>query len=167
MLKLKTAVLAVATAMILMTQWDAAQAGTVAYQVHFGTAGNQAFDGAYEMDFDVNSPIEVTKLGVFDSGSDGLGLPITAQRWSRSGISGSLLASLAFSPDDPGTLVNGSRFMTLPSSMTLPVGSYTIAAHGYGGAEPAFNQGVSLTRFAVSRTVCNRTSRLWGRADSV
>src|SRR2546423_1481323 len=54
-------------------------APAIAYQVPGGTLGNQAFGGSLGMDFNVNQPVVVTQLGVFDSGSDGLQLPLTAR----------------------------------------------------------------------------------------
>lgn len=115
-----------------------------AYQVPEGTVGNQDFDGAMGMDFDVNADIAVTRLGVFDGGSDGLALPLTARLYDRE--SGIELVSLEFTPEDPGELVGGSRFKTLAVPVCLPAGfQATIVAEGYGETEMNGNQGeVSL-----------------------
>src|SRR5437016_13537351 len=61
-----------------------AHAQVIAYRVTAGTVGNQDdLGGALGMDFDVNAPIMVTRLGVFDSGSNGLGRFLTAQIYDR------------------------------------------------------------------------------------
>ncbi|NMD21572.1 MAG: hypothetical protein GYA76_15190 [Verrucomicrobia bacterium] len=47
-----------------------------------GTEGNQDFSGALGMDFDVDNPILVTRLGVFDDLSDGMSLSTSNQSFS-------------------------------------------------------------------------------------
>ncbi len=144
--------------------WIAAQAsagfggnaggGTVAYRVHAGTPGNQAYDGALGMDFVVNRPVLVTELGCFDDDSDGLNATITVQLWRRndngtpanfSDDSGAgVAASMTFNQTAPGTLFEGSRFKPLVSPLNLSTGAYTIIAYGYGVSELAGNLGVGL-----------------------
>ena len=71
--------------------------GTIIYDVAEGTEGNQDFGGSLGMDFDVSSVITVSELGAFDSGSDGLFLPIRVELWSREGDSGiEVLAEIDF-----------------------------------------------------------------------
>ena len=121
-----------------------APAAFIAYEVPLGTAGNQAFGGILGMDFTVNSSLAVTHLGVFDDGSDGLNLDITAELWARNDggtpndpfddSSGSLLASHLFS-GNAEALIGGSRFFQLSSALSLDPGAYTIVAYGYGTAE--------------------------------
>ncbi len=110
----------------------------VAYQVPAGTVGNQAFNGAIGMDFDVLVDIEVTHLGVFDSGSDGLNLAIQARLYDRD--SREVLALLDFSPGDDGEPDGGSRFKPLDPPLELPAGFRgSIVAEGYGASEPLGN----------------------------
>lgn len=126
-----------------------ASAQTIAYEIAPGTVGNQEFGGSLGLDFNVIVPIEVVELGSFDSGSDGISLPITVQLWSRDDagtpaesiddFGSAQLASLTFSPGDDGAAVGGSRFKALPSPLTLGVGSYTIVASGFGAGEPNGN----------------------------
>ncbi|MDG2125394.1 MAG: lamin tail domain-containing protein [Verrucomicrobiales bacterium] len=123
-----------------------------AYLVPGGTTGNQAFDGTLGMDFVANTPLQITHLGVFDSGSDGLSSTITASLYHRddNGTPGNPdddsalapVATLKFSPPSPGTLENGSRFKPLASPASLPAGPYTIVASGYSTAEPNGNVGL-------------------------
>jgi hypothetical protein len=109
----------------------------VAYVVTAGTAGNQEFGGVLGMDFDVANPIVVTQIGVFDDNSDGLQLPITAKLWDRSDpASPVVLETVEFTPEEPGTLVGGSRFKPLPAPRRLEIGFRgTIGAEGYGAGE--------------------------------
>jgi len=109
----------------------------VAYVVSAGTAGNQAFGGVLGMDFDVANPIVMTQIGVFDDNSDGLKLPITAKLWDRSDPANpTVLETVEFTPEDPGTLVGGSRFKALAAPRSLGIGFQgTISAEGYGADE--------------------------------
>ncbi len=107
---------------------------TVAYIVPEGTIGNQSFGGSLGLDFDVNFPITVTRLGVFDSGSDGLALPITARLYDRD--LQTELVSIAFTPEEPGELIDGSRFSDLEVPIGLPTGFRgSIVGEGYGVEE--------------------------------
>jgi hypothetical protein len=134
---------AAACALFMFTAVAPLGAATIAYQIPAGTVGNQDFFGPLGMDFDVLADVSVSRLGVFDSGSDGLGLPLTAELWSRNGNAGSLLPGgvLSFTPADPGVLVGGSRFKDLAAPILLTPGSYSIVAHGYGPAEFNGNSG--------------------------
>ncbi len=116
--------------------------GAIAYVVPEGTVGNQVFGGSLGMDFDVTgADIAITHLGVFDSGSDGLATELTARLYDRSDMS--LLATLSFTPNDPGNLIDGSRFKELDTAIALPQGFQgTIVAEGYNSAEPNGNAGV-------------------------
>jgi len=114
-------------------------AGTIALEIEAGAIGTQEFGASLGIDFDVNSSIKITRLGVFDSGADGLGLDLGASVWSRDGDTGTELASLAFSTADPGELIGGSRFKNLADDLVLTPGSYTIVGYGYGVGEPNGN----------------------------
>jgi hypothetical protein len=115
-------------------------------------AGVQNFSGDLGMDFVVNEfPIEVTTLGAFDSNQDGWFSEITVELWSRNdaGTPGAfgddtgidILATEVFNSQSEGSLIGGSRFHDLASSVTLDPGSYTIVARGYGPDELLANAG--------------------------
>lgn len=107
---------------------------TIAYQVPAGTVGNQAFTGPLGMDFDVNSPIRVTELGVFDSAQDGLVNTITAYIYDRT--TQTSIVSLPFTAASPGTLVAGSRMKALPAPIVLPAGFQgSIVAENFGASD--------------------------------
>ena len=126
----------------------------IAYEIAPGTVGAQPHGGALGMDFIVNGNITVDDLGAFDSGGDGIMLPITVELWSRNdggtpldpaddfGIS--VLAMANFAPGDDGTLVDGSRFKALAAPLDLAAGAYTISAYGYGDTELNFNSSGSM-----------------------
>jgi hypothetical protein len=119
---------------------------TTAYLVPAGTVGNQAFNGAVGMDFDVNpnQPIEVSELGVFDSGSDGLQTTITVKLYNRDTgqvvTQGAEVAQLTFAAGNTGELIGGSRFLALSTPLFLPAGFHgSIVAEGYGNGEELGN----------------------------
>ncbi|MEC9037004.1 MAG: hypothetical protein VX588_09295, partial [Verrucomicrobiota bacterium] len=117
--------------------------GTIIYDVAEGTEGNQDFGGSLGMDFDVSSVITVSELGAFDSGSDGLFLPIRVELWSREGDSGiEVLAEMDFDENDEGVLEGGHRFKALTEPLILEPGGYTIVATGYGAGERNYNRGI-------------------------
>jgi hypothetical protein len=114
----------------------------IAYKVQPGVHGNQAYGGALGMDFDVTAAITITRLGVFDDGSDGLTVPLTARIFDRDSLAE--LALVSFARDDPGALIDGSRFKALDPPLDLLEGFHgTVSGSGYGGGERNGNQGVS------------------------
>jgi hypothetical protein len=123
--------------------------GGIAYLVPEGTFGNQDFGGSLGMAFDVGRPVRVTWLGVFDSGGDGLFLTITAVLYNRA--TQAPVATLVFTPEDPGELIGGSRFKPLPTAVSLAAGFQgTMAVSGYGAEEQNGNAGavdLGLTTF--------------------
>ncbi len=117
------------------------QAGTIAYQVPYGTNGNQAFSGPFGMDFNVQGTILVTHLGVFDDGSNGLNRDLTAYIYNRTATS-TPVVSLQFPTTDQGQLIGGSRFKPLPNPIYLPFGFQgSIVAENYGTGERNGNSG--------------------------
>jgi hypothetical protein len=123
----------------------------IAYRNLVGFEGNQNFEGTLGMDFVVKSPILITKLGIFDSSSDGLKCPLNAKIWQRNENGSAyrfdddygvrILAEMDFTPDSPGMLVESNRFKPLPEPLLLQPGAYTILASGYGEGEPNGNEG--------------------------
>ena len=113
----------------------------VAYGNLTGAEGSISLPGPLGHDFVVNSTISVTQLGVFDSAADGLNRTITAELWSRDGNSGTRLARLAFTTNEPGTLIESNRFKPLDTPVILLPGDYTISAYGYGSSEKAGHEG--------------------------
>ncbi|MCI0458154.1 MAG: PKD domain-containing protein, partial [Gemmataceae bacterium] len=114
---------------------------TIAYQVAGGTLGVQDFSGPLGMDFNTTQDVLVTRLGVFDSGADGLARALTARLYNRD--TGTQLADLAFATGDTGSLGDGSRFLPLATPLVLPAGFHgTMVAEGYGPGELNGNGGL-------------------------
>jgi PKD repeat protein len=129
----------------------------IAYQVPAGLTGNQDIFGTTSigMDFDVNLDVTIFRLGVFDSGADGLSLPLTATLYDRD--TALPMAALQFTPDDPGELVEGSRFKDLDEPLVLAPGFHgSISCYGQGGTEPNFNTygGASTGLWSTSTGHC-------------
>src|SRR5436190_20032607 len=122
-----------------------APASITAYNITAGTVGNQPdFGGALGMDFNITSGpgVTVDRLGVFDSGSNGLSIPITARIYDRTTGLPVPGGTLSFAAGATGTLEAGSRFLNLAAPITLPGGFQgTIVAEGYGASEPNGNGG--------------------------
>ncbi|HWB06918.1 MAG TPA: lamin tail domain-containing protein [Verrucomicrobiales bacterium] len=117
-----------------------------AYAIAQGTPGIQNYNGALGLDFNVVRQIEVMQIGCFDHNSDGIaaGVTITAQIWRRNAapdlvdldsVTAGVQSSITFTAASGGTLVGGQRFKTLAAPITLPPGSYTVVAYGYGATE--------------------------------
>jgi hypothetical protein len=113
----------------------------IAYDVPGPQAGNQGWTGSLGLDFDVLSPIAVQALGVFDSNNDGISLTgtLNAEIFNRSTMLGIATTLTSFTNALPGTLVNGSRFKDLVTSVTLPTGQYSIVAWGFSDSDPNGN----------------------------
>ncbi len=115
--------------------------GGIAYIVPAGLEGNQALGGgSVGMDFDVGRPIKVTKLGVFDDGSDGLKMTLTAVLYDRAARK--ILATQEFTTSNQGELIDGSRFLTLPEPVVLDVGfqGSMVIWYSSGSDERLFNR---------------------------
>ena len=121
--------------------YDVQGENILAYGNLTGAPGTSSFSGSFGHDFDVNSIISITQLGVFDSGADGLSRKITAEIWSRSDNSGKKLTTMEFTSSDPGTLVDSNRFKPLQTPVVLDPGSYSVVAYGYGFTERAGHEG--------------------------
>src|SRR5262245_21068776 len=115
----------------------------IAYNVPALTVGNQVFGGSLGMDFDVNQPIVITDLGVFDSSSDGItaGSTLNAQLFNRA-TTATASPILTFTNGSPGALVGGSLFKPLATPILLPAGFQgTMVDWGHDAFEPNGNQG--------------------------
>jgi hypothetical protein len=126
---------------LLVLAGGVAHGQVVAYQVPSGVVGNQTSGGTVSigMDFNVVTPIRVTQLGVFDSGSDGLIAPLQAAIYDRSSqlLAAPVLSFAAGTGATSGTLNGGSRFLDV-TPIDLPAGFQgTIVVYGYGNGTTA------------------------------
>lgn len=128
----------------------------IAYRTREMTEGEQAYHGKLGHDFVVNEPIEVTRLGVFDSKSDGLKQKIVCELWQRDdggtpeefGDDRGLkrLAIARFATGDSAELIDANRFKSLKMPLRLEPGAYSIVAYGYGANELNGNDGITGSR---------------------
>jgi hypothetical protein len=111
-----------------------------ATQVYFSTvqnlAGNQAYTGTLGLNFDVNSPISISALGVFDDSSNGLQSSLAVTIYDRTtGLA--LFTPVVFAA---GTANTGDEYIFQNiAPLLLGAGSYQLAAWNYGASEMNYN----------------------------
>ncbi len=128
-------------AIFMLIAWAAAaQADIVAYDVPAPSIGNQPWTGSLGMDFNVNSPVTITALGVYDSGQDGISGTLSAVIYNRD-TGQPVTKTLSFTTSNPGTLNDGSRFLTLTFPVTLVPGNYSVVSWGYSASDLNGNLG--------------------------
>ncbi|OPZ30661.1 MAG: hypothetical protein BWZ02_00638 [Lentisphaerae bacterium ADurb.BinA184] len=116
-----------------------------AYEAPAGTVGSQTWGGALGLDFDVQTPVIIGQLGIFDSGGNGLAGTLSARLYDRDDPSAPL-ASLTFSAADAGTLNSAFRFKDLVTPVSLPAGFHgCIVADGFSGSDPNGNSSPPAT----------------------
>ncbi len=125
--------IAIVAAVVALVGRTADAAVMIAYD-NGAVAPNQAFNGALGLDFDVNSAIQITSLGVFNSGVlanlDGVtGAGVQVGIYDRA--TGTLVGSLlSLNSSSAVTQVNGNAFQAI-----TPI----ILAAGFQGSVVAFN----------------------------
>lgn len=122
--------------------------------------GTQNFNNSFGNDFNVNSAITVSQLGVFDNGQNGLSTdgtqPITATLYNRTTGLAVTGGSIGFGGNtgSDGTLVDGYRFKSI-SPITLQPGQYSIITDFYsqpGHEENFYNAGGNTNNTVVRDT---------------
>lgn len=105
------------------------------YNAGAGLSGNQTWGGTLGLDFRVNSPVQVTSLGAFDHGGDGILGHVKTTIFSSGG---SVVAPIV---DFSGALNPGGEAYIRQSvtPFTLNPGTYQLASWGYGAADPNYN----------------------------
>jgi len=155
-MKLAISVLAVGSAFLGSTFADSVYVNPIG-------DGNQNYTGGLRMDFDLSRSITVTSLGAFDSAQDGFVGSITVDLYRRSGTP-AILASQTFT-GTLGTLIDGSRFLTLLTPLILPSGFQgSIVAHGYSASDLNGNVGCNSGACGVNSVDANPTTNSLGSA---
>jgi len=116
-----------------------------AYSVQDGTVGGQQYTGSLGLDFQVVSSIQVSALGAFDSGGDGLKTikPVALYQLNSAPTPPQLLVR-GIVPTGTGIPYGGGfRWLTLDSSVVLNPGTYTIVADGFGNGDANGNSGLT------------------------
>jgi hypothetical protein len=109
----------------LMMFAQSSRAASVAFTIDNATGqtlGNPPFTLGFN--FTANSPITVTKLGLFDSGQNGLFERHAVGLWNNSGI---LLASASVAQGTTDPLINQFRYASI-APIALAPGTYQVGA---------------------------------------
>jgi hypothetical protein len=123
---------------VLLTGFGAAPSNAVVLQTsNSGGVGNQAWSGV-GLEFTVNAPINVTAIGIFDSGLDGIFGSLTADLMT---LGGTVLASSVFT-STAGPLTNGGYLFQAITPVTLAVGTYYLMGYGWTGTDLEHNSNV-------------------------
>jgi beta-1,3-N-acetylgalactosaminyltransferase 2 len=92
--------------------------------------------GPVGYDFQVNFPVTIKALGVYDYGNDGLQSNITVTLYDTT--TKQEITHVIFSPDNPGMLANGVRFTRCPVSIVLTKEfRASIIAEGFTKEDPS------------------------------
>ncbi len=106
------------------------EASTIAY-MDPADVGNQVWTGNLGEDFTVNSPIQITALGVYDSGQTGdIGGTLEVAIFASDGTQET--PTVVFS-GTTGTLIGGDLFQNLATPITLGPGDYSLTTTGWDG----------------------------------
>ena len=135
----KLAALFLVTSFGVLTTSSVSWGAVIAYDNSLQT-GNQTLTGSVSlgMDFNVNAPISVTALGVFDSGGRPLLNSLTAILYNRA--TQTAVAQFTFPVGTSMTLINGDLFQNLNTPLILPAGFQgSIVAQGFGTGQPNGN----------------------------
>jgi hypothetical protein len=97
-----------------------AQVTFIAFDAPTGVAANQFISNPLGLDFNVNTSIKITALGVFDSGQDGLAFSQVVRIYNRA--TEASVADVTIPAGASATLNGGSRFVTLTTPLVLPAG---------------------------------------------
>lgn len=131
---LRVAVLAVGALCVAAT---GARANTIVFNNAPG-AGSQS-NYVLGMDFDVLSAVTVTQLGAFDNNGDGFSTDVI--QVGIFDMSGTLVGTSVALTGTAGTLVGGSRFLSVTTPFVLAPGRYSIVAAGFTDTTKSGNTG--------------------------
>jgi len=91
-----------------------------AYAARIGLKPNQSFAGVIGLDFDVLSPIVVTKMGLWDSGGRGIAQPSFVRIYDRQ--AGTSVVEVTLQGTSSPLTPDGYRMAPVPGSFILPAG---------------------------------------------
>jgi hypothetical protein len=154
-----------ASVIALSAVFGTAASNAVILQTANNVGGNQDYSGV-GLEFTVNSPITVTALGFYDSGSPGgITGPLTADLMT---LTGSILASQTFS-NESGTLVNGGYlFNSLTTPITLAPGNYYLMGYGPTSYSWEHNSNIDGNPDTfVSSSLVSFVESVWGGGSDV
>jgi hypothetical protein len=142
--------LLVLTGLLFLVALGSTAQAFIAYNVPGPSTGNQSWTGSLGMDFDVNAPITVTSLGVYDSGQNGISGTLYVVIFNAD-TQVAVTSTLSFTGTQ-GTLIDGSRFQDLTTPVTLAPGHYSVVSWGSGQSHVKITlQGLSANRHGPRR----------------
>ena len=136
----KIALLAGLAAAALVALAAPASADTATYNASAGLAGNQNWYGTLGLDFTVSSgsEIQVTSLGTFDNGADGISNDINVGIFNRT--TGAFVTPVLNLNGTANPTGAAYVFRSLVTSIVLGAGSYQLGSWGYNlGSDTNYN----------------------------
>jgi hypothetical protein len=133
-----------------------------AYTIDSAQPGNQGFTGSLGMDFDVNAPILITALGVFDSSANGISGTEQVGIYDRNNTATPLIPYISFTGAGlPGDFYVGATLFRSITPVMLAIGNYSVVSYGYSANDlngnvncigDTLNQCVGANAFTLSTT---------------
>lgn len=100
-----------------------------------GLSGNQTWGGTLGLDFRVNSAVQVTSLGAFDHGGDGITGHVFTTIFNSTGSAVGPVVDFSGAANPLGD----AYIRQAVTPFTLNPGTYQLASWGYGSDDPNFN----------------------------
>jgi hypothetical protein len=109
----------------------------VVLQTSNASVGNQAYSGV-GLEFNVNAPISVTALGIYDSGQNGIAGSLTADILS---LTGQVEATATFNSSGLYSQAGNYVFQNI-APLILSPGSYYLMGYGWSSNDPEHNSNI-------------------------
>jgi hypothetical protein len=117
--------------------FSAAPAFADVLQTSNASVGNQAYSGV-GLEFNVNSPINVAALGIYDGGQNGIIGSLTADLMTIGGV---IVASATFNSSGSYSLIGNYAFQDI-EPITLGIGSYYLMGYGWTSGDLEHNSNI-------------------------
>lgn len=124
-----------ATAVSLSLSAAVSAGAATIYAAAPGLGGNQTWGGTLGLDFRVNSAVQVTSLGAFDHGADGISGHVRTTIFSSGGAIVAPVVDFSGAANPLGE----AYIRQAVTPFTLNPGTYQLASWGYGPLDPNFN----------------------------
>ncbi len=148
---------------IFVSGFSAAPAFADVLQTSNAPVGNQDYSGV-GLEFNVNAPITVDALGIYDSGQNGITGSLTADLMTISGV---IVASATFDSSGSYSLIGNYAFQNI-TPITLLVGSYYLMGYGWspnGDLEHNSNVGGPPDTFNTFGGSVSFVQAVWGEGN--
>jgi hypothetical protein len=148
---------------IFVSGFSAAPAFADVLQTSNASFGNQDYSGV-GLEFNVNVPIVVDALGIYDSGQNGITGPLTADLMTTGGV---IVATATFDSSGSYSLIGNYAFQNI-APITLSVGSYYLMGYGWstsGDLEHNSNIGGPPDTFNTFGGSVSFVQAVWGEGN--